>query len=61
MSAEPTLRERHPSMFAVLEWSDLHRDRRRNCPMCGRYVWYECDKDGREWAACSQCSWEAML
>ena len=61
MSAEPTLRERHPSLFAITEWADLHRDRRRNCPMCGRYVWLDRDKDGLYWMVCSACSWEQML
>ena len=59
--ADPTLRERHPRLFAIEDWRDLYRDRRRRCPDCGGYVWLDMDGTGRHWLACSACGWEEML
>lgn len=58
---QPTLRERFPALHVVLEWADLIRPRRRDCPDCGRYVWLDRDNQGRYWMMCSQCGWEEML
>ena len=56
-----SLRARYPRLFAVSEWRDLYKDRRRTCPECGSYVWLELDRSRRPVVACSQCSWEDDL
>lgn len=55
---EPTLRERHPRLFATETWRDLYKDRRRTCPHCGSYVWLDLDRGGYEHLVCSACGWE---